>query len=299
MRSCTGEIQRLIPALNRLQKMGMAKALPQLGTVAVAAAYGVTDNWNNLRLASAREISSSAVDTCASLFQRVLAASTISHLCNRGFNGPLSTPAHIDPTHRGQPLCTTGRPYLRNYHFGASFPGQMLYKDMWERRDEGRSIPLPPTIANEPVHEAITLPVGAPVRWSCDLGHQVSFPSVVTITDKVVSNLAQSRQQEPTGHDRGEAVGPAIFCSTPRWRSKYPSHKLDNNFATLAGISSTPPHLWQQNLHLSAEQQRIIAEAQGERPQEALKASGGGHDVVKWLPYEDMPICEACGSGRV
>jgi hypothetical protein len=131
-----------------------------------------------------------------------------------------------------------------------------------------------------------------------DLGGNECFASAIASAKGGIGQVTKFRESRKTGRSPTEAVDLTIFSSGAEWLVHQPDHFLSDDILMRAGLPRPSQDNRSQLYILTAEQQRIIGEAQGERLEKTLRASGGGHDVMRWRTSDEAPICEACGSGQ-
>ncbi|KAI9635450.1 uncharacterized protein MKK02DRAFT_44140 [Dioszegia hungarica] len=260
MANCAAEVKGLLEDFSQLDRLGMGKVLPNLETVAVASIFGAQDGtWDQYQSHLRADAPHSAeLADCASHFQNILAGSTVTHLCVRDILGPLSPPSSdLNPIDR------TG--FTTTIHFPANAP------------------PLP-------------LPLGGPVKFMSDLGRDEDFPATMANMRSTVERALQARKSRAGGELGSAAIDLEIFCSAPRWKPSGldPAYAMPLLICMRAGLQPTgmPFEFAAQDYHLSAEQQRIVAEGLGGR---LLRSCEHNRDQIMWRPIDDAPMCEACG----
>ncbi|KAI9639347.1 uncharacterized protein MKK02DRAFT_39647 [Dioszegia hungarica] len=227
----------------------------------------------------AAEPSQNPANECAELLQRVLAGSTISHLCVRNFSGPLCLPNPSNPD------LNIGQRYLRVVHF-RSRPDPLIVSR------------FRPTVSDAFYHEIIPLSTGVPTRFVSDLKGSECFALAIAGATISLDRMAKARAPRRTAGKRSEAVDLTVYCSGEEWTVSNHSHMLSDAILASAGLPPPSTSSGAQLYTLTAKQQRIVGEAQGEYLQMGLRAIGGEHDVIKWRPHHETPVCQACGSGQ-
>lgn len=163
MANSMAEVRRLTAALQRVHPVGLDEVMPRLRTVAVASIWGKESaDWQlykqHRRHGDEKEI---RTESCAELFQDVLACSCVTAQCIRDISGPLSISkiATVTPYHT-MPSAT--------YHFGSPYglphsgPGPHGPDGMYFTSEI----------------EELPLVLGGRVRWTSELGAKEDFASL-------------------------------------------------------------------------------------------------------------------------
>lgn len=267
--------------------MGDFRAMGDLEILAIASINGTADDSYHYYRDIGRSVGGGqdGPDTCAQLFQRLLATSPkLAHVCHRQAKAPLSLPKSAHPS------SLHGR-FSRTIHVGGTYEGQPTGRDFphpdWSGED------ILPRVLDIPLNDKITIPLGAPVRLYSDFEPSKPFPELAyymegTVLDAVGDNPWAGRMDFA-------ALDVEVFGSTAIWDTYTSELEFSTDILETLGL----PHNeegYNQDYVLTTEQQRLLSEIKGKALQKEARENGGKYHSVRWYSSADTPPCAACGS---